>query len=71
MQNGEGRPSPFYHVSDVSVYSGGERSPPLKECIVLHFEPGALSLGPFCHVNDVSVYLGRQGEGEEWGGVPH
>ena len=45
---GEGRPGPFYHVNDVSVYQGTERGrgvPDRKNAFracILHFEPGAV-----------------------------
>ena len=46
---GEGRPGPFYHVNDISVYQGrqrGGRGPQLKgrisRILILSFEPGAV-----------------------------
>ena len=47
------------------VDSRGERSPPLKECIVLHFEPGTLSFFHFADVHNSSA-LGRKYLGRHW-----
>ena len=43
MQKQIGRPGPFYHVNDISVYLGRQRGGgvPFHAC-VLHFEPGAV-----------------------------